>query len=477
MYKLLLCWRYLRTRYLAFVCIVSVMLGVATLIVVNAVMSGFSTKLKDRLHGLLSDVMIESRSYNGFPVATSEILQRIRQSPAQANIEAMSPTIEVFALLSYRLAGGEAMTHVVKLIGVDASSRSAVGGFSEFLQDPQRRLQPSFALSEQAKTRFALRHPQTLQPMPQPLVGPTEPLNPNEPPPPDPPPSTLTKIEPKGFIIGYAIATRRMKGITSNSPHKDITLLHIGDDLSLTTFDASTQRAIALQGVVVDYFKSDMNEYDSNYVYVPLDYLQKMMAWDNRVTSIQIKLKDYSKARETVEELRRLFPEQWFAVHTWEDKQGPLLSAIAVERGILNVLLFLIVGVAGFSILAIFSMIVTEKTRDIGILKSLGASHRGVMSIFLAYGLLLGVVGAGLGTLLGLEITWHINEIEHALAKLTGQEIFPRDVYYFDAIPTNITLENVILVNCGAIAIAVLFSVLPALKAALLHPVRALRYE
>ena len=87
--------------------------------------------------------------------------------------------------------------------------------------------------------------------------------------------------------------------------------------------------------------------------------------------------------------------------HTWEDKQGPLLAAIAIEKGILNVLLFMIVGVAGFGILAIFSMIVVEKTRDIGILKSLGASNGGVMKIFLGYGLLLGVVGAGLGTVAG----------------------------------------------------------------------------
>ena len=90
-------------------------------------------------------------------------------------------------------------------------------------------------------------------------------------------------------------------------------------------------------------------------------------------------------------------------VQTWEDKQGPLLAAIAVERGILNVLLFMIVGVAGFGILAIFSMIVVEKTRDIGILKALGASNRGVMGIFLGYGLLLGVVGAGLGTIAGAD--------------------------------------------------------------------------
>src|SRR6202030_676640 len=106
------------------------------------------------------------------------------------------------------------------------------------------------------------------------------------------------------------------------------------------------------------------------------------------------------ETKQVVEELKRLFPD--LEVLTWEAKQGPLLAAISIEKGILNVLLFLIIAVAGFGILAIFSMIVVEKTRDIGVLKALGASNGGVMKIFLGYGLLLGAVGAGLGTLFGL---------------------------------------------------------------------------
>jgi lipoprotein-releasing system permease protein len=122
-------------------------------------------------------------------------------------------------------------------------------------------------------------------------------------------------------------------------------------------------------------------------------------------------------------------------------------------------------------------MIVVEKTRDIGILKSLGASNMGVLQIFLTYGLLLGMIGAGIGTLMGLAITVNINEIEQFLARSTGQDIFPRDVYYFDRIPTEIQPMAIALVNLGSVGIAVLFSILPALRAAFLHPVRALRFE
>src|ERR1700680_1329354 len=99
MYKLLLCWRYLKTRYLAMACIVSVMLGVATLIVVNSVMAGFSTKLRERLHGLLSDVVIEARSMEGFAAPDAK-MARIRSDSFLADkVEGMSATLEGFAFL------------------------------------------------------------------------------------------------------------------------------------------------------------------------------------------------------------------------------------------------------------------------------------------------------------------------------------------------------------------------------------------
>src|SRR5260221_9417987 len=104
MYKTLLCWRYLRTRYLAFACIVSVMLGVATLIVVNSVMSGFSTKLRERLHGLLSDVVVDSLVQDGF-ADPEEKMQRIWNSPIGSKIEAMTPTIEILGLVRMSING------------------------------------------------------------------------------------------------------------------------------------------------------------------------------------------------------------------------------------------------------------------------------------------------------------------------------------------------------------------------------------
>lgn len=469
MYKLLLCWRYLLTRYLALACIISVMLGVATLIVVNSVMSGFSTKLKERLHGLLSDVVIESLHLNGFPDATAR-LDAIEKDPfLSSKIEAMTPTLETFALLQFRVAG-EPFTKYVRVIGIDPKGRAAIGGFKEHLIYQRGSDSPSFQLSPEAMERYQFRnHPVIAFP------GDEMPPAEGDIPPPEPPPSEPYK--PRGIIVGNAIASFRQKLPPDSEGPRELYLLHPGDDLVIVTIGGEKLSPVYQRFVVCDYFKSEMSEYDANYVFVPLDELQKLHTMEDRVTSIQIKLKNYADAPAVVAKLRDMFPEGEFQVATWEDKQGPLLAAIAVEKGILNVLLFLIICVAGFGILAIFAMIVVEKTRDIGILKALGASNGGVMKIFLGYGLLLGAVGAVVGTGLGLTITLYINEIERALGRITGQDVFPRDVYYFDRIPTDIQSSSVLIVNLGAVAIAVFFSVLPALRAAMLHPVRALRYE
>src|SRR5262245_12784993 len=187
MYKVLLCWRYLRTRYLALVCIISVMLGVATLIVVNSVMGGFSTKLRARLHGLLSDVIIEAWDYNGFshPEAKMEL---IRSDPfLRERIAAMTPTLEIFAMIQFTWHNEHGvpmpMARPIRLIGIDPKGRAAIGGFAEHLV--VNRGKPTFKPGPDAQIRYEQNHKPRFE-LNDPIIDKNAPL---DRPPPAPPPS------------------------------------------------------------------------------------------------------------------------------------------------------------------------------------------------------------------------------------------------------------------------------------------------
>ncbi|MEZ6068121.1 MAG: FtsX-like permease family protein [Planctomycetaceae bacterium] len=511
MYKLLLSGRYLRTRFIALASIISVTLGVATMIVVNSVMSGFSTQMKDRIHGILSDIVVESISTDGEPDPAGE-MARI-QSLIGEHVVAMTPTVEIYGLLTFEHAG-EHFHRPVTIIGIDPEGKNAVSPMSSYLQTRQtgeRSLDEPLdweltTAAEQHRARFLELERFKVEAMLQsagPDAGHIE----------DPFAPTGTVAAPEvaappsdaplqgRVYIGASLVS--FPFTDSNGETQIWSMVDPGTDVSLSTLKAGTPEICRFPVTVVDVFQSGMSEYDSQIVFCNLEALQAMrgmmvqapgslaaaqsspdltgsttLDWrDGSFTSIQIKLTDYANAPIVMDILRRELDPRKFQIRTWEQKQGPLLEAVAVESAILNVLLFLIIAVAGFGILAIFYMIVVEKTRDIGILKALGASSQGVMSIFLSYGLSLGVVGSGAGVVLGLTIVYYINEIEDGISALTGQKVFDETIYYFKEIPTSVSPWMVLSVAGGAIAIAVLASVLPARRAARLHPVQALRYE
>lgn len=508
MYKLLLCLRYLRTRYIALICIISVTLGVATMIVVNSVMAGFTHEMQARINGMLGDLVFESRSMDGAADAKAHIA-KIREI-AGDTIEGISPTVHVPSLM-YIDINGQLITRQVTLVGIDQQSYASVSEFGKYLQHPENRQQLSFELRESgydtfdsqaedaSKTveRTQMKHAgwvhrkhvahlkkerQRIQEMraKQSASKIEQPANPfaavdDEPQGEDFDPASDTHV---GVVLGIGTCSYRTPDGT------DHFIALPGDDVRVSFPKASLPvKPINEYYTVVDVYESKMSEYDSQFVFVPLRSLQDSRGMIDpttgvgKFTSIQIKLKPGTNPDLIRDKLRDAFPAQLYMISTWRDKQGPLLAAVQMETAVLNVLLFLIIAVAGFGILAIFYMIVVEKTRDIGILKSLGASGSGVMGIFLGYGLSLGIVGAGAGLVLGLLFVANINEIADLLGRITGQPVFDPSVYYFYKIPTIVSPFTLTWICIGAVLIAIIASVLPARRAARLHPVKALRYE
>lgn len=525
MYKLLLSWRYLRTRYIALASIVSVTLGVATLIIVNAVMEGFTAEANKRLNGILSDIVFESHSLNGFPDPEGH-KARIRDILGDA-LTGMTATVSVPAMLSIPVGRDQYLTRQVSLIGVDEATYAEVGDFGQYLLHPENRRRVSFALRE---TGYAPERPEfppsgwryrrarimyerayeeqrdlerrsagsRAAPDPAETPGGAGPSSSSaavaadpyaaavaaDPHAADSPAFDPLRQHATGIILGIAVCSQRMKD--DRGQVRDYYFCRPGDDVKITLPTAgSPPTAVNELLTVVDLYESKMSEYDSSLAFMPLAALQNLRGMFDAehntryVTSIQIKLRPGTDLNAARDLLQRHFPlrEYPYRIQTWRDMQGPLLAAVQLETTILNILLFLIIAVAGFGILATFYMIVVEKTRDVGILKALGAPSRGVMSIFLGYGFSLGLVGSSVGLALGLLFVHYINEIAAGLERLTGRPIFDPTVYYFREIPTIIDAATVVWVMVGAVGIAVLASVLPARHAARLHPVEALRYE
>ncbi len=527
MYKLLLCLRYLRTRYIALASIVSVMLGVATMIVVNSVMAGFTHEMRDRIHGFLADVVVESKSMDGLHDAARQM--SIVQEAAGSYISAMTPTVEVPGLLHVvDPVTGEKFQMQVQLVGIDPSGKAEVGPLRGYLGNFQpdengnalksmddevtfdltpeaiqyrRQMKSERMRSWNVGQTPAAVAPTATDAIPEPVfddVGDT-PAPEFDTPTPNPAASAggfdiNAPMEREVEVVAdpAAPAAARIflgEQITSYTWTDEKTgerhiqnMVTPGDDVTISTVRGSTPpEPSSFNATVVDTFRSGMSEYDGSLVLMNIEELQKcrgmIVEGVGAITTVQIRLNNYEDADEVVRRLRAAFPPGMVTVNTWESKQGLLLSAVEVETAILNVLLFMIIAVAGFGILAIFFMIVVEKTRDIGILKALGASSNGIMSIFLSYGIGLGIVGSAAGVGIGLLFVKYINEIEDGLSWVTGRKVFDEKIYYFESIPTLMSPMMVMWVATGAIAIAVMASVLPARRASRLHPVRALRYE
>jgi lipoprotein-releasing system permease protein len=479
LYRITLSLKYLLSRRLNLICVVGVALGVMLLILVLSVMDGFQDQLKETLRGSLSDLILTPRYRMDFDRFEAALRER------EPEIVALSPQLQDFAIVA---PDDETERREDKagafVIGVDPAREMAVSAFRDYLRD---RRTGEFTVAD-----------------------PDEPFRPAD--------EDLREKFP-GIVLGRDLADDLHIG-----PGDVVYLLTAHSEPNPET-SRNELKPVEKRFAVTGYYESGNSDYDRHVVYVDRQAARDFTGDRRDLAEVRVKLRDFpmadavkadllaseyeiyrasavdrqrvldleavldahrAQARAEGQEFRvsDIYPPGYFmAVETWKDRRRIFLAAIEHERGIMNVIVSLILVVSAFMILALLSMQVVHKTRDIGIIKALGGTTRGVLSIFMWNGLVMGIVGSFGGLGLGLLVTRFVNQIERfvsgIISWITGQEVglFPKSIYLFSEIPARVEPFMVVKIMGFAILVSWLAALYPARRASRMDPVEALRYE
>ncbi|MCK4660256.1 MAG: ABC transporter permease [Phycisphaerae bacterium] len=520
MYKLFLICRYLRKRLIALCAVASVWLCVFMVIVVISVMGGFVEMVKEHSRGLLSDLIVEGGSLQGFPYYQEFIDTLLHDMPD--TVESATPVIYNYGLL--RITHTD-FTKPIQVVGIRLGEYQSINAFDGSLYYDkyypgittlQPRRQPLGGLSEggrfilppefeQAWARYQAGHPddEDLERFRrEPLASFRGPglfdLAWNGP--------GYGGDEKPGAIIGVDLIGKRGP---DGHYSEDVAL---GSELVLTVLPLTRRGTISGEGPIpiamryADRSRTKVYDIDKMCVYVGFDLLQRALNMEHkepepsivipaRASQVLIKLREgqnLNQARDAVEALWQKFVDSlgmaedlrearllaFVGVETWEQRQQTYINAVKKEKILVTILFGVISLVAVVLIGCIFYMIVSHKTRDIGIIKSVGASSKGVAGIFLGFGLAVGVVGSFLGTVCAVLFVKHINWFQDQLTRLHPDlQVWSPSVYVFDQIPNTVDTTEVTIIVFVALVSSMLGALIPAIQAGRVWPVEALRYE
>jgi lipoprotein-releasing system permease protein len=481
MYKLHLIKKYLLKRRIAWVSLLAVMLCTAMVLVVISVMGGWLRMFKSSFRGMNGDVVVDSRSLVGFPYY-QEMIEKIEKLP---EVKAAVPVINSGGLINI----GNRIRDMVQVTGIQIDQIDQVNDFGQSL-DRQYEQRKKDLLEEADKPGLTDAQRQKLRteaekPTPNfnllPWVNYQEKAG----------PKAMNPRNRPGMIVSDILV-----GIKRGETSPDI-MYELPTTLTLVPVipgeQVRAEDAVTDAFWIVDDSHSRIWQMDYNKVYVPFDVLQRDLHMDAngdqpaRASQIQIKAKpgvDLMKLRDQVDEIVAgvntahgvdfMYPTK---VATWEQLQGKFIDAVEHEVVLTTGLFGVISVVAVFLIFCIFYMIVVEKTKDIGIIKSVGATSWGVAQIFLGYGLAIGLLGAGLGLAAAYGIVRNINALHSWLSRVMGVTIWDPETYQFDKIPNTMDWHTVGWIMLVAVLSALLGALVPAIRAAGMNPVEALRYE
>ena len=530
-YVAFLASRLLQRKRIAFFSVGAVTLCVAMMIIVISVMGGFVDSIRTRAHGLLGDLVMDG-NISGYPYYQEFIdrIKKLRDDKGGLIVVQATPLIRTYGILQFPAAQ---VTKAVTIVGIRLDEYVQVNKFGEDLFYNNRygdttlgpRVQQMYHRGEDGIPRLPpkleegyARYLASLSPE---ELAETEKKYRREPGDDYPGPGVFKDAadaagredrELPGVIIGRSIVFRRQASgeyyRSYKYPRGELCYLTM---LPLTrTGDVSTEPPPKPSFRYIDDSRTGIHEIDSANVYVDFDTLQKFLSMEAlqradgsgmagaRCSQIQIKLRpEYGDDRAALMRMRDLINEEWnrFAdeapadaiergmmanveAHTWEELQASFIAAIEKEKFLVLIMFGVISIVAIFLILCIFYMIVQEKTRDIGIIKSVGGSAAGVAAVFLAYGGAIGLVGCVLGGLLGTTFVEHINDVQDWLARLNPEwRVWSPETYSFDKIPDVWKWSEVIWISVLAVVASIAGATFPAVRAGRTWPVESLRYE
>jgi lipoprotein-releasing system permease protein len=228
--------------------------------------------------------------------------------------------------------------------------------------------------------------------------------------------------------------------------------------------------------LVVGIFESGFYEYDATLAYISLKNCQEFLNMGEMVTGIEIRVDDIYRADRIAKSIEKKLGYPYWG-RNWMEMNKNLFSALKLEKRVMFIILSLIVLVAAFNIISALIMIVMEKSKDIAILKTMGATRAGIMKIFILQGLIVGAIGTFFGCIAGLAVAFNLEALSRFVEKLFGFKILPGDVYYLSELPSQVNYGDVGIIILGTMLISFCSTIYPSWRASRLDPAESLRYE
>jgi len=418
-FELLLALRYLRPKrtfvsVITLISVAGVALGVAVLIIVISVMSGFDKQLRDTILGLNAHITISVPD------------------------EAMSDYRDVMSIVS----SNKHVKGVAPFVGTQVLMETTTNEHSSLIRDTAPYLRGIDADAEKTVSTLANSV----------MYG-------------------TFDVSGHGILLGRVLAGELKVKVG------DIVNVSTGEDVRKMRQSYESGKKLAIPPMeyeVRGIFDVGFNDYNASLVVVSLANAQDMSNLGDSVHGLTVMLDDPFVVMQVRHELMQVLGPR-YQINTWMENK--LLGAVAVEKNVMFIILFCVMIVAALCILSALITFVVQKTREIGMLKALGATDFQVGGLFLSQSAFIGIIGVFAGLAIGLIAVHYRNEFLYFMRRMTGMELFPADIYQLNRLPAQIVPGDILLICGSALIICILGGVLPAWRAWRLKPVEALRYE